>query len=60
MNIFGKRKVEPEIEERIEEQKRVSKETLEYVRKVLARKDELLSEAVNQTGAAVRKRRSHA
>ena len=62
MSIFSKfshkRKVQ---QQRIEEQRRVSDETLQYVQSVLARKDELLAEAVNQTGGAVRqRRRAHA
>ena len=65
MSIFSKfhrrRREEQRLEERIEEQRRVSDETLQYVESVLARKDELLAEAVNQTGGAVRqRRRAHA
>ena len=57
MKWFGRRKVDPEVAAVIEEQRRVSDETLEYVRVVLSRKDELLAEAINQTGAAVRVQR---
>lgn len=64
MSIFGRRKVEPEVEQtveegerKVEEQRKVSNATLEYVARVLDRKDELLADAVNQTGSAVRARK---
>ena len=55
--FFGRHRKTPELDRRIRDQQRVSEETLEYVEEVLARKDALLAEAVNQTGSGLRKRR---
>lgn len=52
--LLGKKiQVEPKVITSIEEQKLVSKKTLQYVQDVLDRKDELLAEAINQTGEAI-------
>jgi hypothetical protein len=53
MRFFGKQQPDP-IRGQIEEQQKVSKDTLEFMRSVLSEKDRLLAEAINQTGRAVR------
>lgn len=62
MRLFGKPppvisdQEKTEMRNALHEQRRESEKTLDYVKKVLDRKDELLAEAINQTGAAVRRR----
>ena len=49
-----------EMKQVVQEQQVESAKTLDYVAQVLHRKDELLAEAINQTGSAVRRRRRRA
>ncbi len=57
MSIFGKRKLPDEVKGKMEAQRRESEQALAYMTAVLKRKDELLAEAINQTGTAVRPQR---
>lgn len=57
MNIFRRDPKDAELSRRVKEQREASSAILEHVREVLRRKDELLAEAVNQTGDAMRRKR---
>lgn len=55
MGRFRRKKETTDLDRQMKEQTEASDATLEYVKAVLQRKDELLAEAINQTGRAVRR-----